>query len=143
MKKATIFAFALLFSTLCAAQHKGGKNQVPAAVKSAFATQFPTVNKVKWEKEGEHFEAEYKLNKTEYSAVFDAQGTLLETEMEIPVSQLPSDVAAYMQANYAGKKIKEAAKITNSKGVATYEAEIKGMDLKFDSNGKFLKAAKD
>lgn len=142
MKKATIFAFALLLSTLCAAQ-KGGKNQIPAAVKSAFAKQFPTAKKVKWEKEGEYFEAEYKVNKTEQSAVFDALGTLLETEMEIPVSQLPSGVAAYVQANYAGKKVKEAAKITHSKGVVTYEAEIKSMDLMFDSNGKFLKAEKD
>ncbi len=39
--------------------------------------------------------------------------------------------------------MKEAAKITDAHGVVTYEAEVKGMDLLFDSAGKFLKEVKD
>ncbi|MBC7865300.1 MAG: hypothetical protein IAF38_20155, partial [Bacteroidia bacterium] len=37
------------------------------------------------------------------------------------------------------KKVKEAAKITDAKGVVTYEAEIDNADYIFDSTGNFLK----
>ena len=47
--------------------------------------------------------------------------------------------ADYIGKNYAGQKIKEAAKIVDSKKVTTYEAEVKEGDLIFDANGKFLK----
>ena len=49
---------------------------------------------------------------------------------------------SYIAKNYAGFKITESAKITDSKGVVTFEAEItKGKlkhDLMFDNSGKFL-----
>jgi len=45
--------------------------------------------------------------------------------------------------NIRAKKIKEAAKITDAKGVVTYEAEVTGKDLIFDASGKFLKEIKD
>lgn len=83
------------------------------------------------------------MNKTEQSVLFDAQGNLLETEVEIKLTQLPKGVLEYVKANYKGQKVKEAAKISDAKGTLTYEAEIKGMDLLFDSNGKFIKEIKN
>ena len=63
--------------------------------------------------------------------------------MEIELNQLPSGVLDYVKANYKGQSVKEAAKITDVKGAVTYEVEIKGMDLIFDSNGKFIKEIKN
>ena len=59
--------------------------------------------------------------------------------MEINVDALPSNVRDYVSKHHVGEKIKEAAKISDSKGTITYEAEIKGKDLIFDSNGNFVK----
>lgn len=73
----------------------------------------------------------------------DAQGNIIETEVEIGLNQLPNGILAFVTANYAGKKAKEGARITNSKGNVMYEVEISGMDLIFDSNGKFIKELKD
>jgi hypothetical protein len=50
---------------------------------------------------------------------------------------------SYIKTNYKDKKIRESAKITNSTGVVTYEAEVDDKDVIFDSNGKFLKEVKD
>jgi hypothetical protein len=63
--------------------------------------------------------------------------------VEIKIDELPANAKAYVAKHYAGQKIKEAAKITDSKGVVTYEAEVKGKDLIFDNTGKFLKEVKD
>ena len=59
------------------------------------------------------------------SCLFDASGNLLETESGIETSDLPKAAADYIGKNYAGQKIKEAAKIVDSKKVTTYEAEVK------------------
>ena len=39
-------------------------------------------------------------------------------------------------------KITEAGKVTDAKRNTSYEAEVKGRDIIFDQNGKFVKAEK-
>lgn len=68
--------------------------------------------------------------------------TLLETEVEIELNQLPKGVLENVKANYKGQKLKDASKITDAKGSVIYEAEIKGKALFFDSNGEFIKEIK-
>ena len=121
-----------------------GGDDTPAAVKTKFASEYPTVKKVKWDNEDGKFEAHFEVGGVETSATYDASGNKLETESEIETSALPKAVSEYLAKNYAGQKIKEAAKIVDAKGTLMYEAEVKEGDLIFDSNGKFieLKVAK-
>lgn len=124
---------------------------VPASVKESFAKQFPGVSKPEWEKEGNMYEAEFTVKRVnmdngrsskstvEKSAVFDANGALQQTEEEIAVSSLPAAVHEYVKKNLEGKKVSEAAKITDTKGEVTYEAEVAKTDYLFDSQGNFLK----
>lgn len=115
---------------------------VPTPVKTAFQKQYPNTKVLKWDKEGDKFEASFYLNKVDNSVLFDAQGNILETEIEIGLNQLPLGILEYVKANYKGQKVKRAAIITDAKGKVTYEAEIKEMDLLFDNNGKFTKEVK-
>ncbi len=115
----------------------------PEAVKSAFAAQYPNVTKVKWslEKPGE-YEAEFDLNKTEMSVLYDEKGTLLESETEIKESDLPAAVKSALTKDFAGYKITEFEKC-DAKGVVTYEMEAKKdnkeYELVFDKTGKLIK----
>lgn|SRR5574343_473153 len=127
----------------CSNAQKSEKNEaVPEAVKTSFAAKYPNVSKVKWEKEDNSYEAEFVQNKTEYSAVFDANGNFKEEESEIEVSALPNSVVDYCKSNYTDHKISEAAKITTSSGDVQFEAELsKGkmhFDVIFDANGNFI-----
>ena len=115
--------------------------KVPAAAKTAFAKQYPGVT-AKWEKEAGLFEAGFKQKGYEMSALYDANGIMKESEMEIKVADLPASVIKYVNENYKGKKIKEGAKITMADGTVNYEAEVSGKDLIFDANGKFIKEVK-
>ena len=142
MKKLALMTVAAMITSLTFAQ-KIQEKDVPAPVKATFKKQYPSIKEVKWDKEGEKFEASFDLNKVDNSVLFDAQGNILETEVEIELSQLPKGILEYVATNYKGQKVKEAAKITDAKGTVTYEAEIKGLDLLFDSNGKFIKETKD
>lgn len=142
MKKLAIMIAAGLLTSNSFAQKMQDKD-VPAAVNTTFKKNYPAIKDVKWEKEGDKYEASFDLNKIDNSVLFDAEGNIIETEVEIEVNQLPTGVLEYVKAHYAGLKVKEGAKITDTKGAVTYEAEIKGMDLLFDSSGKFIKEVKD
>ncbi len=115
---------------------------VPAVVTSAFKKAYPAVKDVDWTKEGKNFEAEYDLHKREMSVTYDATRKVIETEEEIAASALPAGVMEYVKKNYKEDEVKEASKITDAHGVVTYEAEVKGIDLIFDSKGAFIKTAK-
>ncbi len=142
MKKLVLMMVAAMITSLTFAQ-KIQEKDVPALVKASFQKQYPNIKEVKWDKEGEKFEASFDLNKIDNSVLFDSKGNILETEEEIELAQLPKGVLEYVINNYKGQNVKEAAKITDANGIVTYEAEIKGMDLLFDSNGKFIKEVKE
>ena len=149
MKKSSIAGGLLVSSFLIAGPVLTGTAQkldpskVPAAVKASFAKKYPDVDRVKWEKEGAQFEAGFKDNDHTMSALFAADGTLTESELTIPTASLPAPVLDYVKAHYKGVAIKEAARITKASGEINYEAEVKGMDLIFDANGKYIKSQKD
>ena len=142
MRKLLMLSVCMAIAISLAAMNQK-EAQIPAAAKTGFAAKFPAAQKVKWsiEKPGE-FEAEFKLNKVETSAVFDAKGNLIETETRIKESELPQAVKATITKDFAGYKIDEIEKATNAKGAATFEMEAtKGKDeleISFDANGKLL-----
>jgi len=141
--KTTTAIVIATFMGVAAMAQKLNSAQVPPVVKASFAKAYPAAKTVKWEKEKGDFEAGFKQGGNEISAIFKADGTQLESELEIKIISLPAPALAYVKQNYKGAAIKEAAKITKANGEVNYEAEVKGKDLLFDSTGKFIKVTED
>jgi Putative beta-lactamase-inhibitor-like, PepSY-like len=141
--KTLMMTLAFSSVTILANAQKVKAVDLPKAVKEAFATKYPKIKSVKWEKEEANYEAEFDLNKIESSAVFQAYGTFKELEQEIKIAELPKTVSEYCTKNFASYKLSEAAKITDANGKLMYEAEMKKgkahFDLIFDENGNFIK----
>ncbi len=136
----TILSTAVLaFIFFSASAQKMKSAQVPSAVTTAFTTKFPGAEHAKWEKEGANYEAEFELNEVETSAVFDASGSLQETEVEVSKTALPAPVMEYMNKNVAGVKVSEVSKITDGSGKITWEVEANKKDYIFDEAGTFVK----
>lgn len=144
MKKVILLAGIAISSASCA-QSKENK-EIPKVVSEAFAKEYPNT-KVEWDIEDDGFEAEFKLNGKDASADYDKNGNKLAIEIEVNEFELPTSVLTYIKTNYPNQKIKESAKITDSKNVVTYEAEIKidgkKSDLIFDTNGKLIEILKE
>ncbi len=136
MKKQIAFAAILIIAGNTSAQKK---MDAPEAVKAAFKMAYPGASKVEWEMEDGMYEAEWEENKIETSVLYKADGTLMQTETEINVAQLPQAIKDYVSTNLKGQKIKEAAKILDADGTITFEAEVGGVDYIFDTSGKLLK----
>lgn len=137
--KTIIILVSIVAFALNASAQKVSESDVPAVVKTNFASMFPGMKADKWEMENGKYEAEFKQNKIESSVLFEANGTYVQTETEIAVLELPKGVSDYASKNLPGKKIKEASRITAADGSVTYEAEIRGSDYIFDSMGNFLR----
>jgi hypothetical protein len=73
------------------------------------------------------------------SAVIDKNGTIVETETDIPVTDLPKSAQDYMKKNYPATKIEEAAKIVKANGDINYEAEVHHKDVIFRCKRKIYK----
>lgn len=116
--------------------------KVPIVVKAAFAKQYPGIT-TKWEKEDGQYEASFKQHGNSSSTTYKANGTFIESEIDIKVTELPASVLSYIKEHYKGKTIKEAAKITKADGTVNYEAEVNGKDVIFDAKGNFLKEMRD
>ena len=141
MKKLLFFVLAAALATNLEAQMIS-PSKVPAAVTNGFKKHHPDVKSVTWEAENGNFEANYKKNGGSYSEVFDKNGNLLETEVDIKVSELPAAVPGYVKSHYKSP-IKEASKITKSNGEVEYEAALNDKDVIFDANGKYQKEVKE
>lgn len=143
MKKYKLLSVLALFSVLASfgqlkeKEESNKKITVPAVVQQSFEKEFPG-DKAKWEAEGEMYEAEFKHNREKMSALFKADGQLMETETPMKISGLPSAAIAYLNTYYKGIKIKEVSKIGKVNGVINYEVEVKGKDLIFDVTGNFI-----
>ncbi len=139
MKKISILMIAmfLVFAVSISAQQKNSK--VPENVSKAFQTAHPDAKDISWDKEGINYEANYKVNGSNYSVVITDLGKILETETELKTSDLPQGVIKYINDNYSGYTLSGAAKIVDDKGNTKYEAEIskgsESKDVMFDQNG--------
>jgi len=142
MKKLVLAMFAFSIISFSAHGQKLNESQVPVIVKNAFEKKFPGM-KASWDKEDANYEANFRQDGKAMSAVIDKSGTIVETETNIPVADLPKSVLEYMKKNYAGATVEEAARIVKANGEINYEAEVHHKDIVFDANGKFIKEVKD
>jgi hypothetical protein len=138
--KNILLCLALIVSIALTAQKTAG---APEAAKAAFAKAYPNATKIKWEKENGNYEVSFVDKGNELSAIYNAKGILQESEQEMKVTELPAGITTYMKEHYKGITVKGAAKITRADGSVNYEAAVKGKDVLFDANGKFLKEVKD
>ena len=86
----------VIITMTCSAQTKN----IPKAVIDALATKFPGATNVKWGKESaKEYEAEFNINDKSVSANFGIDGSWVETETVIKVSDLPVAVTARLPKN--------------------------------------------
>jgi hypothetical protein len=134
-----IGAIALLGLASCG---QTGKD-VPAKVKDAFTQKFPDATSIKWDKENDtEWEAEFKMNGSEYSANFDNSGVWVETEYKISSADIPPAVKTTLEKEYAGSNI-EVAEISETPDGKAIEFVLKSgkerTEVIMDMEGNILK----
>ncbi len=124
MRVALMLVAGMLASAAMA--EDAGEVSVPAVVKDALKKAYPNATRVEWEKKKSgDFEAEFKIGKLQTDVTLNASGEILETDVEIAVSELPAAVRATLEKQFAGQKVKEAEKVQKG-GTTLYEVDLSG-----------------
>ncbi len=142
MKKLIIILIAFMFGiNACSTVN------VPEKIKDAFGLKFAKATGIKWEHEqNNRWEAEFDFNNTEMSAIFDKNGTWLETETEMEMENVPDAVKKSVKAKFGSYKVIEVSFVETPEH-SGYEIELKNhngekMKVLFDNTGKGLKREK-
>jgi hypothetical protein len=83
--------------------------------------------------------AKFKEGSNSRFFILAKSGIILETETDVPVSDLPQIVQSYENDHSKGTRIKEASKIIESNSKVHYEAEVNCKDVLLNTIGMFSK----
>ncbi len=101
IKLLALAAFSLLTFTACD-NDDDDHIRVPDNFSLALTAKYPTAQKIEWEKKGEYYVAECRVNGEEKEVWFDALGEWKMTETEIFWNSLPVDVqTSFNSSDYA------------------------------------------
>lgn len=117
------------------------KDDVPAAVLSAFSKAWPTATTVAFAEETKdgkaYFEIESRDGNVARDVLIAPDGSIVEVEEVVPEAALPAAVVEAARALGKRVVIRKAEKVTRGK-VVTYSLELKGAKVKeaaFDPAG--------
>lgn len=116
MKKilfAVLFTTGLMVGTQAqnSAKQKLKAEEVPAALKSSFNSEFPNAKDVEWSLKEGKYKVKFELNDLDHFAKYDANGTRMAKGMEIKQNELPPAVMAAVKKDHANKEIDDVFKV--------------------------------
>lgn len=131
---------------LCLAQSVSAQkipaDKVPSAVSAAFASKFPGAEP-DWNKDGDEYDAEFKLQKDHFKASFTETGSWLQTETAVEESALPVAITEALKKDYPTYKLSEMSRIENANATTTYhtylEQDTQALSLLYTVEGMELK----
>ena len=103
--------------------------KVPSLVQNTVQAKFGGAGHIEWEKKKELYEAEFRLDTTEYSVFIDASGNIVMSKTDLKPGDLPDSVITVIHRDYPGYAIDDAARLEKG-GVVYYQAELEASGKK-------------
>ena len=118
-------------------------DNVPMEVMSTLNLYYAEATHVTFEMKKGNYEADFKMDGKDYSALFSPKGEWLQTEYEIKVSELPKAVSQAIKKTYPEYRIDDVDKIEAPKDNNRYKVELeKGeseIEIFLNEKGEILK----
>jgi len=139
MKKIT---FVIMVSLLVGLTSCDKEIEAPQNVKKALAKKFPTATNIEWGKENTlEWEAEFTKDGKEHSANFQKDGTWIETEFDINLSDVPNNIIDVFNMEFDGYEIEEIELSETIKGIVyefTIEKDEENFEVAIDASGNII-----
>lgn len=117
-------AIALLF----AATSAFSQSTLPLEVKTAFKSQFPKAEAVKWKKYKDRYEAHFRFKQQAVSAAYQLDGKWLQTTTQVSAEGLPEVVLKKVFEAHQDGSISSAQKVETSLET-NYEIQVENEDV--------------
>lgn len=98
---------------------------VPKAVINNFEKAFPDARDMEWEKEKDHYEVDFEVEETDFSARYDANGNRIMYKQDIRNQEIPDAVSSALQEDFAKYQVDDVEKVERD-GKAYYQIELEG-----------------
>ncbi len=116
----------------------GEKVEIPEVVKTNLSAMYPSAGSINWEMRDGKYEASFTQNKMSNTIILLPDGTILKYKVKIDASQLPQKITDYVSSQLGGKKVTAATKITEPKGMISYEIKVDTSFYMFAGDGLFV-----
>jgi hypothetical protein len=144
-KKITLALFLLVGGIASSKAQDIKVKDVPAAIRTTFAKQYPKATDVDWELKGGNYEVDFDLGKSDHKVTYATDGKVVSVEKELLKSQLPTSIAKAVKSKYPKGRVDGVTWISTA-GKVTYKVDIEGVpdvNAWYDASGKFLKEIPD
>ncbi|WP_181304223.1 hypothetical protein [Rufibacter sp. XAAS-G3-1] len=136
--KTTLLIIAMATGTLWSCGQRITAGQLPSLVQNSVQVKFPQAERIDWEKEGQHFEAEFVVAGVEHTVLLDSVGHVLMQKQDITAAQLPPAVSVALKRDFQAYLMDDLEQV-EKQGQVYYQIELENNneDLKrvYASNG--------
>jgi hypothetical protein len=134
MYRSAILCLMLLSTAASAATLK--EKDVPFRVSNAFKKTYHKVSGVTWSFAEGRYQADFKADGKNKSAVIARDGTIIDRSTEIRTSAVPAPVKKALTERYPGKKVLKAFEVVHE-GSVNYRLDLSGNErVILDAEGK-------
>lgn len=146
--KLNLFALFLISMFLMTSCDDDDNYSPDLVITDAFHQMYPGATHIEWERKGEYYVVEFRHDGKEKDSWFDANGTWLLTETDIPVSQLPQVIKDNIATTeYRDWRIEDVDYIERKDMDPVYVVEMErgdtDIDLVYSEEGVLLKVVND
>ena len=139
--------FTLVTVAFVSAQQSAGQN-IPSVILNDFATAYPDVTDYEWERDGNLYQVEFETAEDmDHEIWYDANGSIVRREIEIPTEQLPAAVLRAVAEDFDGYAIDDAERVTTPDG-EIFQMELEALlkedwEVAFTADGRLLSKEED
>jgi len=139
MKKITFLVLAIAMVFTACEDDDLRNSDIPSVVLNGFTEKFTKATNVEWEKMADVFEAEFEVDRVDYNAILNLEGTIVKYKYTISYDALPQAVQASITADYDSTKIDEIELIQISETSyyqVEFDAEPNDNKIIFEESGE-------
>ncbi|MEO5674851.1 MAG: hypothetical protein ABIQ74_09410 [Chitinophagales bacterium] len=115
------------------------KGDIHANINSTFNEKYPERQDAVWYKSSSGYMARYPgKNNMEEQVMFDSNGKIKGTGIQVENSTLPGKSSAYLKKNYTDKTYDRVYQLNSPTGEKSYQVWVDGKWIRFDSNGDYV-----
>ena len=120
-------------------------SEVPTAIQSHFNKAYKNVTDIEWEKEMDHYQVEFEIDRMDYEVWYTSDGKQVKLEKELQPNELPNVIATAVKKKYSDYSIDDC-ELREENGNVIYLLELEKwsdeIEVIYDANAKLLKEIK-
>ncbi|WP_304136993.1 PepSY-like domain-containing protein [Mesonia mobilis] len=120
-------------------------SELPTVIQSHFKQAYNNATDIEWEKEMDHYQVEFEIDRMDYEVWYTSDGKQVKLEKELHLNELPTAIKSAIKKKYSDYSIDDC-ELREENGNVIYLLELEKwfdeIEVIYDANAKLLKEIK-